>query len=617
MNLLELFVKIGVDDSGLDKGLSDAESKSKSAGSKIASALGGAAKVGAAAMAAIGTSAVAAGAALVNGTKGVAEYGDNIDKMSQKMGMSAEAYQEWDAIMQHSGTSIESLQGSMKTMSNQAEKNAEEFQKLGISQEELASLSKEDLFSKVITGLQGMEEGTERTAIASKLLGRGAVELGALLNTSAEDTEAMRQRVHELGGVMSDDAVKAAAAFQDQLQDMQTSFQGLSRNMLSEFMPSITEVMSGFTEIFSGNGEGGISTVTNGVNMLVDNISQAIPQLLQVGSNIIVTLGTAITNNLPTLLTAGTQAIITIIKGIVQNLPQIVKAGVEAIVSLAQGISESLPQLIPAIVDAVIMIAEVLIDNIDVLIDAGIQIMTALIDGFIEAEPKLIEKMPELLEKLARALISGAVKLGSAMIKLAGVMIKNFVSRIPDYAKAAGKIIDVISNALLGAVGGLIKIGVQLVQGIWSGIISATSWLKSKITGWVGNVVSFLKNLFGIHSPSTVMRDVIGKNLALGVWAGWDDENPIDRINSDIATIEQPTMTAKAGLTSQTVSDQSQSEQKSFLTEGDIMRILEALSITLYNTTEIDGKEIKKDSYKYTLNRLNDETRAVRLATGG
>lgn len=534
MDLLELFVKIGVDDSGLDSGLSSAESKSESAGSKIASALGGAAKVGAVAMAAIGTSTVAAGTALVNGAKGVAEYGDNIDKMSQKMGMSAEAYQEWDAIMQHSGTSIESLQGSMKTMSNQAEKNAEEFQKLGISQEELATLSKEDLFSRVISGLQGMEEGTERTAIASKLLGRGATELGALLNTSAEDTEAMRQRVHELGGVMSDDAVKASAAFQDQLQDMQTAFQGLSRNMLSEFMPSLTEVMSGFTEIFSGNGEGGIAKVTNGINMLVDNISQVVPQLLQVGSNIIVTLGTAIAKNLPTLLTAGTQAVITIIKGIVQNLPQIVKAGVEAIVALAKGISESLPQLIPAIVDAVIMIAEVLIDNIDVLIDAGIQIMTALIDGFIEAEPKLIQKMPELLEKMAKAIISGAVKLGSAMIKLAGVMIKNFVSKIPDYAKAAGKIIDVIAKALLGAVGGLIKIGLQLVQGIWSGISSGTAWIKARITEWVGNVVDFFKKVFKISSPSKVMRDEVGKWLGLGVYEGWENNNPIDMIKDDI-----------------------------------------------------------------------------------
>lgn len=538
MNLLELFVKIGVDDSGLDSGLSNAESKSESAGSKIASALGGAAKVGAVAMAAIGTSTVAAGTALVNGAKGVAEYGDNIDKMSQKMGMSAEAYQEWDAIMQHSGTSIESLQGSMKTMSNQAEKNAEEFQKLGISQEELASLSKEDLFSKVISGLQGMEEGTERTAIASKLLGRGAVELGALLNTSAEETEAMRQRVHELGGVMSDDAVKASAAFQDQLQDMQTSFQGLSRNMLSEFLPSITEVMSGFTEIFSGNGEGGISTVTNGVNMLVDNISQAIPQLLQVGSNIIVTLGTAITRNLPTLLTAGTQAIITIINGIVQNLPQIVKAGVEAIVSLAQGISESLPELIPAIVDAVMTIAEVLADNADVLIDVGIQIITALIDGFINAEPQFLEKMPELLEKLARALISGAVKLGEAMIQIAGIMIKNFVSKIPDYAKAAGKIIDVIANALLGAVGGLIKIGVHLVEGIWKGISSSLGWIKSRITEWVGNVVDFFKKTFKIGSPSKVMSDEVGKWLGLGVYEGWEKNNPIDMINTDIDSLK-------------------------------------------------------------------------------
>lgn len=534
MDLLELFVKIGVDDSGLDSGLSNAESKASGFGSKVGKVFGTVAKVGVAAMAAIGTSTVAAGTALVNGAKGVAEYGDNIDKMSQKMGMSAEAYQEWDAVMQHSGTSMETMKASMKTLANAAETGSEAFTKLGISQEEIASMSQEQLFERTISALQNVEDETERTYLAGKTLGRGATELGALLNTSAEDTQKMRDRVHELGGVMSDDAVKAAAAFQDQLQDMQTSFQGLSRNMLSEFMPSLTEVMSGFTEIFSGNGEGGISTVTNGVNMLVDNISQAIPQLLQVGSNIIVTLGTAITRNLPTLLTAGTQAVITIIKGIVQNLPQIVKAGVEAIVSLAQGISESLPELIPAIVDAVMTIAEVLADNADVLIDAGIQIITALIDGFINAEPQFLEKMPELLEKLARALISGAVKLGSAMIKLAGVMIKNFVSKIPDYAKAAGKIIDVIANTLLGAVGGLIKIGVHMVEGIWKGISSGTDWIKARIKEWVGNVVDFFQKVLHIGSPSKLMADKVGKWMGLGVYKGWEDNNPVDMINDDL-----------------------------------------------------------------------------------
>ena len=86
MDLLELFVKIGVDDSGLDSGLSNAESKASGFGSKVGKVFGTVAKVGVAAMAAIGTSTVAAGTALDNGAKGVAEYGDNIDKMSQKMG---------------------------------------------------------------------------------------------------------------------------------------------------------------------------------------------------------------------------------------------------------------------------------------------------------------------------------------------------------------------------------------------------------------------------------------------------------------------------------------------------------------------------------------------------
>jgi phage-related protein len=616
MNLLELFVKIGVDDSGLESGLSDAESKSESAGSKIASALGGAAKVGAAAIATIGTSTVAAGTALVNGAKNVAEYGDNIDKMSQKMGISAEAYQEWDAVLQHSGTSIDSMSRGMQTLQKNAVNSADKFEKLGISQEQLASMSTEDLFAATIEGLQNMGEGAERTALASELLGGSAKELGALLNTSAADTQAMKDRVHELGGVMSDEAVKNAAAFQDQLQDMQTGFQSLSRNLLSDFMPSLTTVMSGLTDIFSGD-EGGISKVSEGIDTLINGITNALPNLLNIGSQIVMSIGTAITNNLPKLLTTGADIILTLTKSFIQNLPQIVKSGMEAIISLAKGIADALPDLIPAVVDAVLTIVDVLLDNIDLLIDAGIELTLGLAEGLIEALPKLIEKAPVLIEKLLQALVRNAPKIADAGLKLIEMLGKALVTNIPKLISKVPQVISSLVSAFIGALGAIANIGTHIVQGIWNGIVSATSWLKNKITGWVGDVVSFLKNLFGIHSPSTVMRDVIGKNLALGVWAGWDDENPIDRINSDIESIEQPTMTAKAGLTSQTVSDQSQSEQKSFLTEDDLMRILEALSITLYNITEIDGKEIKKDSYKYTLNRLNDETRAVRLATGG
>ena len=201
-----------------------ADSSAKSFGSNFSSALASFGKVGAAA---VGVATAATGALvgnLVSATSSVAEYGDNIDKMSQKMGISAQAYQEWEAVMQHSGTSMETLKASMKTMASAAEGGNEAFQKLGISEEEVANLSQEDLFSRVIAGLQDMGEGTERTYLAGQLLGRGATELGALLNTSAADTEAMKNRVHELGGVMSDEAVKSAAGFQDSFGTPQLDF---------------------------------------------------------------------------------------------------------------------------------------------------------------------------------------------------------------------------------------------------------------------------------------------------------------------------------------------------------------------------------------------------------
>ena len=139
MNVFELMAKISLDTSGYTKSLDTAKK-----------AAGTVAKVGVAAFAAVGTAAVGAGVKLVKETANVASYGDNIDKMSQKMGISAKAYQEWDAVMQHSGTSIDALKPSMKTMANQAQQGAEEFQKLGISQEEVKNLSQEDLFGRVI-----------------------------------------------------------------------------------------------------------------------------------------------------------------------------------------------------------------------------------------------------------------------------------------------------------------------------------------------------------------------------------------------------------------------------------------------------------------------------------
>ena len=141
MNVFELFAKLGLDTSEYNEGLEGAEKAGSSFGENLRKGVGAAAGVAAAGIAAATTATVAGTKALVDGVSSVAQYGDRIDKMSQKMNMSATAFQEWDFVMQHAGTSIDSMQASIKTLSNAAETGNEAFQTLGITEEQIASMS--------------------------------------------------------------------------------------------------------------------------------------------------------------------------------------------------------------------------------------------------------------------------------------------------------------------------------------------------------------------------------------------------------------------------------------------------------------------------------------------
>ena len=462
MNVFDLFAKLSLDTSEYEESLDDAESKGESFGSKLSKGLGTAGKVAGASIAAVGTASVALGKSFVDGMGNVASFGDNIDKMSQKLGISAEAYQEWDFIAQHSGTSMESLKASFKTLSTAAQNGSEEFEALGISLEDAASMSTEDLFSAVISGLQDMEEGTERTALASKLLGRGATELGALLNTSAEDTEAMRQKVHELGGVMSDEAVKASAQYQDSLQDMQTAMTGLKNNMISEFLPAASQVMDGLGKIFSGDMTG-LEDIDLGVDQLITNITEMLPQIMEVGGRILESLGDAIIKNLPKIASTASQIIIKLGTYLIENLPEIVKAGLQIITELATSIADALPELIPTIVEVVTQIVETLIDNIDLLIDGAIKLMLGLAEGLIKALPKLIEKLPTLITKVINAVIENLPILIDGLIQLIDMIVENLPTIIIALIDALPTIIEAIVNGLIEALPQLIEGAIQLV----------------------------------------------------------------------------------------------------------------------------------------------------------
>lgn len=481
MNVFDLFAKLSLDKSEYEEGLDDAEKDAEGFGSKLKKGLGTAGKIAGGAITAVGTASVALGKAFVSNMGDVASYGDSIDKMSQKIGISAEAYQEWDFIAQHSGTSMESLKASFKTLSTAAQNGSEEFEALGISLEDAASMSTEDLFSSVISGLQNMEEGTERTALASKLLGRGAIELGALLNTSAEDTEAMRQQVHDLGGVMSNEAVKSAAQYQDSLQNMQTALTGLKNNMMSEFLPAASQVMDGLAKVFSGD-DSGMESIDQGIDNMISSITNSLPRLMEVGSNIITSLSKSIIANLPKLAKTAGDIVLTLASDLIKQLPALIESGTQIIMELALAIGEALPDLIPTIVEVILEIVDTLLDNIDMLVEGAIAIILGLAEGLINALPILIEKLPEIITSIVDALIENLPLLIDGAIQLVTLL----VTHLPEIILALIEAIPQILTSIIEAFGPIVEMLGEVFKKAWEGIkkvfANVGGWFKEKFT---------------------------------------------------------------------------------------------------------------------------------------
>ena len=193
----------------LSDGIEKAGKTADDSGGKLQKLANIAKKVGAAAaaaLAAIGTAAVSAAKKLWDMSNDVAAAGDNIDKTSQKIGISAESYQEWGYVFERCGASVDNLQGSMKKLSGviieagKGSKSAKEkLAAVGLTIDDLNGKSQDEQLSIVIAALQSMESGAERTAAATALLGNSAVDMAAVLNTSAKETQALKDEAREYG----------------------------------------------------------------------------------------------------------------------------------------------------------------------------------------------------------------------------------------------------------------------------------------------------------------------------------------------------------------------------------------------------------------------------------
>lgn len=189
-------------------------------------------------------------AALVKMTMEVGTSAEEIKNKSQTMGMSMTEYQEWDYIFKSVGYSAEQASGDFAALAERAKdavagagEGAEVFDALRISVKDTSGQlkSQNELFVEVIEKLQKMKDETQRNAYASQLLGTTGEELIPILNMSAQQMEELRQKAHETGSVMSDEAVNGFARMNQANREMEQRFQAAKIALATVLMPVLTD----------------------------------------------------------------------------------------------------------------------------------------------------------------------------------------------------------------------------------------------------------------------------------------------------------------------------------------------------------------------------------------
>jgi phage-related protein len=146
-----------------------------------------------------------------------------------------------------------------------------------------------------------------------------------------------------------------------------------------------------------------------------------------------------------------------------------------------------------------------------------------LAEGLIDAIPDLLDAVPVIIDKLIMALTNNIpylIEMGFTLVVQLGI---GLITAIPNLIKAVPQIIGSVIKGFANYYSKLGDVGLNMVKGIWNGIKDATGWILDKIRGFGSSVLNGIKSVFGIHSPSTLFRDEVGKNLALGVGEGFAD----------------------------------------------------------------------------------------------
>ena len=614
LNLFDLFAKISLDTSEYDSGVKDVTKSGSSLASKLKSGLASAGKVAAAGIGAVTAAAGAAVGGLLALEQSTEEYRIAMGRLNtafESAGYGAEeanqAYSDFYGILGDTDRATEASQLLAKLADN--EEDLAEWTNIaaGVNGTFGDSLPIESLIE---AANETARTGTVVGTLADALNWAGTVgedEFNAMLASCSSESERNQLIMETLAGTYDEaanafyrnnDALVASREAQVQMDEVLSNLgqtaASVKNQLTAEFIPAIAQVATAFNGMLSG-AEGADEAFATAVQGLVQKAVEHLPAFLNMGVQILSSLASGIVQSLPSLVAAVPQIVTEIGTALANLLPQVLDMGVQLLDQLTTGIETGLPDMVARIPEIITQFLEYITGELPTILDKGVELLNNLVDGIINAIPEMVAALPEIITSFTKFIGENLPQIVSSGLDILLNLISGIISNIPKLVSALPKIINAIIDGIGNLMGGIVDIGKDIVSGIWEGIQDMASWIENKVTGFFSGIVDSVKGFLGINSPSRVFADM-GKNMALGLGEGWNNE--YDHIRRDIeggmdfGTANVDFASSGLGMSQRSMSGALNSVAAS---------IGQNFTITVQSV--LDGKIIGETAYQYSRNK--------------
>jgi len=490
----------------------------------------------------------------------LAGCGDEFDALTDALG-------ECDGAMSAmADTMNDTLEGDLKSLSSKTEAfGIAIYDDLNEPLRELAQLGS-DYISQLTDafkegGFEGLAEGlgdvlgraiTKLSEYLPSVMGMGAAVVESLIN----------------GLVSNIDSISQSAS------QIMLTLLGSTIEILPELLVAGAEIITSLTQGMAKSAPQLSKAAIEGIGQILDGISANLPAFIEAALEIVSALLSSLADNVDVILDAALDVLETLAESLTENIEPLIEAVIEIMLAIAEYIGENADEIASVVVTVITTLAGCIIEHIPDFIAALAAVFAALVTYQLSLFNEWITYVQDFFGEIADDVSAwfGDIKDNvcewaekiaddisewfSGLVDNAGEAASDFIDAIADFFKelpgniadfldnaveevakwgedliekgreAAKDLVDTVVDGISSLPDKLWQAGKQLVEGLWEGIKSSWEWVKDKISGFCDDIVDGFKGAFGIHSPSTVMRDSVGKYLAQGVGEGFADELP-------------------------------------------------------------------------------------------